>query len=57
MSQTTDGHTMTYSEREREFMFAKNRLIFHEVVDTSRMSCFFLIQFVVQYISDVFSKQ
>ena len=24
--QTTDGRTMTYSEREREFTFAKNEL-------------------------------
>jgi len=29
--QTTDGRAIAYSEREREFTFAKNRFIFESI--------------------------
>ena len=36
----TDGRAIAYSEREREFTFAKNRLIFAEVMTKNKVAVF-----------------
>ena len=44
--QTTDGRTMTYSEHELEFTFAKNRPMCRGVIQKITLAQFFLRHFV-----------
>ena len=48
--QTTDGRTMTYSEHELEFTFAKNRLIINRVITKIKRVNFIETQYMFPHI-------